>query len=328
MIVEQYKSHCDSNEFEVQLLWSNIFTAFLKYSQAIAITNNFQIIKRGNKPALGILTSTEKHYNPIKIKNDLLTLLKAYDLNVGLIITNDIKIIFLNPIDDKQTQESSLKFEYDNPIGFKFVNDFASDSFNQKQIQSFIQEKQLLNKIRSEITIENIKKAIVEYFKTTYSEAAILSALNTIQIKCDSETCALDIYKLKNLDKSILIKGGRKSGKYLQEELSKANLIDSECKFTIAKLNKDSKREAKRYWANPPVEYIYNNWMLVLNDIQKRLLYFFLIKKNEINQNQIYTRVLNNKTLIDLEIVNIESEFKDLRTKLNFGKWLIGKLEY
>lgn len=140
-----------------------------------------------------------------------------------------------------------------------------------------------------------------------FSDTPVIS--NSLNIKFDSE---------------ILVKGGKSSSIYMRETLINANFISESCKVTLAKLNKDG----KRFWANPNADFVGFDWCLVLNDNVSRKLYFFKIPKNTFSIKEMKTRVLQGKTLLDLEIVKQDNMFVCVASKINYTKWLVAETNY
>lgn len=335
MVVEQFKTHLNSDGSEIQHLWATIFTSLFGFSEALPISKNCLLIKNGNQQVFIVYTNIESAVPSQNAEKDLFDYLKLSKLPFGLLITTNIKLIsFSKFIELESKQEVTIEFTSENDKGFELAELISSDKFCLSNIINFISicknQETILNEIKEKITYETIKKALVEYLKSDYEEKTIVKVIDSLNITIGDNGHKHDnkFNELTNLDRDILIKGGTKSGTYLKQELISRGLIKEDCNFTIAKINKDSKRELKRYWANPKVEFIYSDWLLVLNDNNNRILYFFFITSNEISQEQINTRILNGKTLIDLEILNKGSAFEEQRTKMDFSNWLVSEVKY
>lgn len=82
-----------------------------------------------------------------------------------------------------------------------------------------------------------------------------------------------------------------------------------------------------KYWANPSINYIYNDWWLILNDVDHRILYTFFIPANSIRETDIVVRA-DKPELIDLQINYDDDFFMDSRSKIYFHKWLIKTIKY
>lgn len=135
---------------------------------------------------------------------------------------------------------------------------------------------------------------------------------------------ALSKPSLDSLDGNILISGGVKSSSYLRQCLISAGYIDEHWKFTIAKLNKNG----KTYWANPSIEFLEHNWLLVLNDVSSRKLHLFKIPSESISRTAVKTRIHQSRELIDLEMVFKDDIFVCSASKIVYQKWFIETVKY
>jgi len=83
----------------------------------------------------------------------------------------------------------------------------------------------------------------------------------------------------------------------------------------------------RKYWANPPREYINGNWWLILNDIDKRELHLFFIPANEITLRKVCLRS-DKPDKIDIQIYYNDYNFIDSRSKISFFRWLKKTVKY
>ena len=82
-----------------------------------------------------------------------------------------------------------------------------------------------------------------------------------------------------------------------------------------------------KYWANPSVSYIFNDWWLILNDIDNRVLNVFFIPANSIQDEDIVVRA-DKPELIDIQINYGDDSFLDSRSKIKFRDWLVKSIGY
>ena len=66
---------------------------------------------------------------------------------------------------------------------------------------------------------------------------------------------------------------------------------------------------------------------MILNDIDKRKLYLFLIPAQSISKEQLIPKS-NNPMLIHLEIMYNDYNFTDRKSEFRFAKFKIGEIEY
>lgn len=94
--------------------------------------------------------------------------------------------------------------------------------------------------------------------------------------------------------------------------------------FTKSKLNKGT----PRYWANPNVRFLSQDWWLVLLNNGEKKLYVFKIPANSIKSSQVKYK---ERDLIDLQIYSDFAsypDFEDSRSGIKFKKWLIKIISY
>lgn len=163
-----------------------------------------------------------------------------------------------------------------------------------------------------------------DYEKELYSEK-----FNTVKKDTSSKTSA-KVNNIGYLDAERLIAGGRPSSVYLKKHLIETGYISDSCNFTIAKINKDG---SGRFWANPPIEYLDGEWVLVLNDIVNRQLHFFRIPAKSINKTAVKTRTIINKSgkssvMIDFEVVHKGDKYVCVASGIEYQSWYIESVNY
>jgi len=107
------------------------------------------------------------------------------------------------------------------------------------------------------------------------------------------------------------------------KHLCKENSLNLDGEITFSSRNKTG----FLYWANPKIEFLKNNWWLLLNDYDNKKLYCFFIPANSINKNQIKIRK-DRPFLIDLQIIYDNDLFEDSRSRIQFKKWFKKTIEY
>ena len=83
----------------------------------------------------------------------------------------------------------------------------------------------------------------------------------------------------------------------------------------------------RKFWANPKIDFLENDWWLILNDIDKREIHLFFIPANSLSYRDIYPRS-DKPDLIDLQINYNDYSFEDSRSKVCFKKWFKKTLKY
>lgn len=83
----------------------------------------------------------------------------------------------------------------------------------------------------------------------------------------------------------------------------------------------------RKFWANPKIDLLKDDWWLILNDIDKREIHLFFIPANSLSYKDICTRS-DKPDLIDLQINYNDYTFEDSRSKVCFKEWLKKTLKY
>ncbi len=93
---------------------------------------------------------------------------------------------------------------------------------------------------------------------------------------------------------------------------------------TYASYNANS----RRFWANPSINVLKNDWWLLLDNHYLRKVYVFFIPKDNLSENQFIIRDDNTaKNKIEMKIRENES-FIESRSGIEFKKWLIQTIQY
>ncbi len=92
---------------------------------------------------------------------------------------------------------------------------------------------------------------------------------------------------------------------------------------TFASKNKVS----KLYWANPNFSVLENDWTLILNDIDNKILYLFDIKADSILESQLLPR-LDKSNQIDIRIIYEDASFTESRSLCRFYDYLVATEKY
>ncbi len=83
----------------------------------------------------------------------------------------------------------------------------------------------------------------------------------------------------------------------------------------------------RKFWANPQIYFLNNDWWLILNDIDKREIHLFFIPAKTLSYRDVCPRS-DKSDLIDLQINYNDYSFEDSRSKICFKKWFKKSLKY
>lgn len=81
------------------------------------------------------------------------------------------------------------------------------------------------------------------------------------------------------------------------------------------------------FWANPNIQFLNNDWNLILNDKYFKKIYLMKIPANSIDKSDVKTRTDKNM-LLDLRIQCDDSNFTDLASGFRFDKFLVATIDY
>lgn len=205
----------------------------------------------------------------------------------------------------------------------KTLKDFLKNEPEKYQkIYKFIRDTGYLNihnkyneKLR--LTCNNLYNEVGEVIKETYKD------FESKNISDREKTTARKIIRkinssntYKKTEKSILSKSEI-------EQICRRNNFYIRGNFT--KASKNSSQDL--YWANPNIDFIKDDWYLVLDDTYNQKLYCFYIPENTINLSSLKVRH-DKQDLIDLQIQYNDNSFVDTRSGISFSRWLEKTISY
>ncbi|MCR5725647.1 MAG: hypothetical protein K6G80_11235 [Treponema sp.] len=109
----------------------------------------------------------------------------------------------------------------------------------------------------------------------------------------------------------------------------KGKVIEHKRGCTFA--SKNSNTAANCYWASPSPSELKKDWVLILNDTDLNMLYFFFIPANTFTQTQFDTRQIGkkNKIMLDISIPCGKPTFTDSgKGKVCFDAYKFEEIQY
>lgn len=174
--------------------------------------------------------------------------------------------------------------------------------------------------IKNTINKSFVLNLIKEYFFKNYTEKEFEEATKDLELEInykDNKNLSLNTFDNQDKTNERLIYSNEKLGKsVIFKRLGLRN-------GTYAAKNNSS----NKYWANPNIEYLYEEWNLVLDDYVNHKFYHFIIPANSIPQGLIKHRN-DNQNQIDLQIMYNDDNFTDCRSGISFVKWLVKAENY
>ena len=83
----------------------------------------------------------------------------------------------------------------------------------------------------------------------------------------------------------------------------------------------------RKFWANPKIEFLKQDWWLILNDIDKQEIHLFFIPANSLSNRDICPRS-DKPDRIDLQINYNDYNFEDSRSKICFKEYFKKTIKY
>jgi hypothetical protein len=356
-IVKIYNKHLNEKEEVVQSVWEDILIELFGYSRLDREVESHRTIQIGATertiPDI-IVKSGDADLFVLELKQlskllkqgmevQLFSYLKQLKNDVGVLICDKIYIYdYVYEKNDAEQDKAEIEFVIDNPDGAKFVEMFCKSTFSRETISRFIQEQ--INSIakteliKKELTSELIASLLKKHFVNEYGEVEFKRAFDGIKISIssdieDDESTVISQPNTKTSDSPSAtvannnentLKGKNKVAKQIC--LSKGIEISNE--YAFASLNRD--RGA--YWVNPPLDYLLNEWFLILNDYTKNELHIFRIPANSIPTEEM--RIRNDaikQNCLDLSIKQgAGNSFVDMysKSKVEFSPWYVKTIEY
>jgi len=302
MIVEIHERQFKAKEKTIQSTWEYIFAEILGYSGLMGEIERHRsfrigsteriitdiIIKDGNTDLF--VVELKRHNLPYSrgIEQQLISYLMLLQNTTGIFICNKIYIFdFDYNKKDDEEQDRAI-------IDFKQNNPDGVKFVEMFSKGMFIKEavKEFVGMQKKLVKIEKEIRGI-----------NVTPLISNFKSKKDE-----DVNKLNRTEAVIICK---------------SNGVDVTDNYTLAKRNKTG----MHYWANPSIDYLTQDWCLLLNDFQKRELHIFKIPANSLSVSQIVIRK-DKPRLIDLQILCDDNSFEDARSKISFAPWFIKMIKY
>lgn len=344
-LVEKYKT---AREEALQSIWETfVFGEFFGYEtneiesqRSIKIGSTERIIpdiiiKNENKDLF--IVELKQHTLNIG-KEQLLSYFKQLKLNIGILVNSKISIfVYDYEKDDSEQKYIEIDFVKDNLDGIKFIELFTKGNFSNEKIVNFVNSKYESKangqKIKQELESDNFVKTLVfNYFKEKYQEEEIEEILKDYEIKvikinsAVNQSKKLSVVNSPKQDPFIFFNTKPNVGKVSKNQaiqILKNDGISVYGQITFSSENSS----VYKYWANPSIEYINNDWWLILNDIDNRTLFAFFIPANSIQEYEVVVRA-DKPELIDIQINYDDDSFTDSRSKIEFKQWFVKSVDY
>ena len=185
-IVSEYNDNLNCKEEIVQKTWEVLFKLCFGYSK-LEIESQ-RSVKMGvmTKRADIVITNGVEDLFVIELKRHVLhegqeqlfSYLNQLKIELGILVCDKL-YIYDYDYTAKENSYSVLEIPFiqDNPNGSRFVELFSKDNFDKQKIKDFIKEcnenKDIVNKIKNEITSNLASELLKKYFREKYTEIDI-----------------------------------------------------------------------------------------------------------------------------------------------------------
>jgi hypothetical protein len=226
IIASRYNEIKNSPESEIQEEWENYFKELLGYSSLLGEIDSQRNVHFGTRergiPDIIIrvnnndLFDVELKQYSLPFSNDmqeqLISYLKQLRLSVGILVCKKIYVFVYDYVNDI-VKKTEIAFTENNPDGEKFVELFQKSNFSKTLLENFIDTKSSFDsnvqKIKNELTSENVTEVIKLYLEDYYSTEEINFVLKNISIEVKEK---LSVIKHEEVAIDEPLKTDRSSG--------------------------------------------------------------------------------------------------------------------
>lgn len=218
LIVKHYKTNYNAPEEKLQKDWENtLISGSLGYMGLFGEIDAHRTIHLGSGKRVIpdiIIKNDDKDLFDIELKQYSLPFaiemeqqLKSYmdllHVSVGVLVCQKI-YVYVYDFSKSKLKRVEISFVEDNPDGIAFVELFSKENFSEEKIENFIDSKNNfannVQKIKSEITQENIVALVKSHFLTTYAATEVDKAMEDIVITLKTANIAHTIESPKIID--------------------------------------------------------------------------------------------------------------------------------
>lgn len=342
-ICDYFESHNPCEENAIQSLWEKLFAEIFGYSSLKNEIDTHRKLQLGSTERLIpdiIIKKSETDLFVVELKQESLSIdtarksqlfsyLKQLRVDLGILICNQIAIFdydYNKP--DAEQAFVTIDFEKDNPRGIKFVELFSKESFVKDAVKDFIGKyssaEKNISAIKQELNAELLKNLVTKYFSEKYSAEETEDALKDYVFEVNKKMAVPKIVGVTpfgghtEVTKRIGGKIKHLADKITKNEainLFRQNGLEIYGNITFASQNEG----APKYWANPDVHFLQQDWWIILSDVDKHTVHAFFIPANTISKDKMKFK---NPKQMDLQIYYDDDKFQDSRSGIYFYQWL------
>lgn len=242
----------------------------------------------------------------------------------------EIQLGEIKKIDSSQWEKKKI-----SPIKIEQnFHNYLIERYSKNSVNAYIYQ---IRKVCKESNIKkwnDFEKNIDELLRKYQNDSYVKSALNLVR--------HYKMFSVKNSNRGIQQNFTKyPSNHQFTQKSAHANLNDSKmtkseavslalqndlnvsANCTFASLNSG----VSKYWANPNIRVLSDDWWLICNDSANHKLYYFCIPQNSLDEENLVVRK-DKPNLIDLQIYYNDETFTDSRSKISFAEWLVKSIDY
>jgi hypothetical protein len=314
------------------------------------------IIQKDNERLF--VVELKKPNSPITDRNSLqlFSYMRQLKCDFGILLGETIQLYYESPNDTKPPiLIDTIEFNNDSETGMNFIKLISKEECSKEKITDYCSKiiTEELNKEKSEKYIKLLCSQTGQEILYKILEEKLLIDFSDNEYANDIVENILDDIEIKITRKSVIQPSNQNNNQTIQNNNSikstkKMNRLNSTGAIRLCETNGINLRNENRtyaskntvadtYWANPLVDYLLNDWWLLLDDYKKGKLYVFKIPANSINRNDIEIRVIEQKEndeiiiriiKIDFQIKYNDENFEDNRSHITLRKYLVRTIEY
>lgn len=202
IIVENRKKLYNAKEDKIQSEWETYCSELFSYKKYLGeIESKFStqigshdriipdiVLNQNKKRLVDIeLKQYNLSFSPI-MEQQLISYLQLLHLSIGLLICNEAFLYYYDYSNDLK-QKLRIPFEKDNENGIKLVELLNKENFDEEKIRAFIENQtkstENINAIRDDLTQDNAKKIIMNFYSQLYPMDDVTKALDNYIIKLE-----------------------------------------------------------------------------------------------------------------------------------------------
>ena len=347
MMVRYHSGNRKPAKWRMQNFWEATLPLILDYSPSrgdVDVKPNLTVARKIIIPSIIIkaggkglfVVEIKRHNKPLDKgrQAQMLDCLKASQISTGVLICSKLYLFAYDYTkSDDELNVAEIEFRQSNPDGIRFVEMFSRNTFDEADIKAFVSKrhefKRNIEQIKTELNADLAITLFRDHFTKNYGSAEFDQAIEELNIEITPRQKTKEKPVSTRKLTHILSKPAHRQG-----SLSKSGALDLcnkngipiiDGQDTYASVSSD----LKLFSANPNINRLKNDWVILLNDHSKKKLHVFRVPANEISENEVKRHADKQRHLMDLRISNMDDGlFETIPSGLRFEKWFVKTIDY